>query len=77
MRKKTAPSVKRASVSPTNEKKLDVASTVLTKPSPNGQPVSEEAIRTYAYRKWETAGKPCGDGVNFWLDAERELSQAK
>jgi hypothetical protein len=29
------------------------------------------------YQKWETAGKPGGDGVNFWLIAERELSQAK
>jgi carbon storage regulator len=34
-------------------------------------------IRRCAYRKWDAAGKPRGDGVNFWLEAERELSQAK
>jgi len=39
--------------------------------------VSEEAIRLCAYRKWETAGKPVGNSVNFWLEAERELAQAK
>ncbi len=35
--------------------------------------VSEDAIRLSAYLKWVTAGRPAGDGVNFWLDAEREL----
>lgn len=45
--------------------------------TPNGQPVSEEAIRLCAYRKWETAGKPVKDSVAFWLEAERELSQTK
>ncbi|MGL4549723.1 MAG: DUF2934 domain-containing protein [Gemmataceae bacterium] len=35
--------------------------------------VSEETVRLHAYRKWETAGHPPGDGVGFWLDAEREL----
>ena len=33
----------------------------------------EEAIRDLAYRKWEEAGSPCGDGVNFWLEAEQEV----
>ena len=31
------------------------------------------AIREAAYYKWERAGKPSGDGVDFWLEAEREL----
>ena len=35
---------------------------------------SEEQIRLLAYRKWEAAGSPPGDGVVFWLEAERELS---
>ena len=35
--------------------------------------VSIDTIRTAAFQKWETAGKPEGDGVNFWLDAEQEL----
>jgi hypothetical protein len=30
-----------------------------------------------AYLKWEAAGKPPGDGVNFWLQAERELQGKK
>ena len=43
----------------------------------NGQPVSEEAIRLCAYQRWEAAGKPGGDGLKFWLEAEQELSHAK
>jgi Protein of unknown function (DUF2934) len=35
--------------------------------------VSAESIRLRAYRKWETAGKPTGDGIKFWLEAEQEL----
>jgi nucleotide-binding universal stress UspA family protein len=66
----------RAPASPRSETRRAVAS-VLAVPFPNGQAVSEEAIRLYAYRKWETAGKPGGDGVTFWVEAERELSQAK
>jgi hypothetical protein len=30
-------------------------------------------IRLRAYHKWETAGKPPGDGIDFWLEAEEEL----
>jgi hypothetical protein len=35
--------------------------------------ISAEDIRLCAYRKWESAGKPSGDGVQFWLEAEHEL----
>ncbi len=35
---------------------------------------SAEAIRYHAYDKWEIAGKPAGDGVTFWLEAETELA---
>lgn len=35
----------------------------------------EEAIRYRAYLRWEAAGMPDGDGVNFWLQAENELLQ--
>jgi hypothetical protein len=38
----------------------------LTSPSP-------DEIRLRAYQKWESAGKPSGDGVCFWLEAECEL----
>ena len=34
----------------------------------------EEKVRELAYQKWEKAGYPTGDGVCFWLEAERELS---
>ena len=35
---------------------------------------SEDAIRGLAYEKWHAAGCPEGDGVEFWLDAEKEIS---
>jgi hypothetical protein len=35
---------------------------------------SMDAIRHHAYGKWETAGKPAGDGTAFWLEAEREIA---
>ena len=41
------------------------------------QLVYEEEIRIRAYRKWESAGKPIGDGIPFWLEAEQELVQGK
>jgi ribosome-associated translation inhibitor RaiA len=34
-----------------------------------------EAIRVRAYECWEAAGRPEGDGVRFWLEAERGLMQ--
>jgi hypothetical protein len=37
--------------------------------------VSEDEIRLCAYKKWEHAGRPRGDGVQFWLEAKRELAQ--
>jgi len=43
----------------------------------NAQSVSAEDIRLCAYRKWEAAGKPAGDGVQFWLEAEQELVEGK
>jgi hypothetical protein len=42
----------------------------------NGKPLSEEAIRLRAYEIWEAAGRLEGDGVQSWLEAERELSHA-
>ena len=37
--------------------------------------IAEDAIRLRAYQKWEAAGKPVGDGVQFWLAAEKEFSR--
>ena len=36
---------------------------------------SEEKIRCLAYEKWEAAGRPACDGVEFWLQAEQECTQ--
>ena len=48
-------------------------------PSAAMQPVavSEDEIRLRAYLKWQAAGRPAGDGVNFWLEAKRELLPEK
>ena len=35
--------------------------------------VSEEDVRVRAYHLWEAAGRPDGDGVEFWVRAEQEL----
>jgi hypothetical protein len=37
------------------------------------QSVSAQTIRLRAYQKWECAGRPAGNGVRFWLEAEKEL----
>lgn len=34
----------------------------------------EDRIRELAYLKWEAAGCPPGDGVNFWCEAEAEIN---
>jgi hypothetical protein len=43
----------------------------------NSPAASQETIRHCAYLKWLDAGMPDGDGVNFWLEAEEELTQAR
>ena len=37
---------------------------------------SEESIRLLAYMKWVADGKPDGDGLCYWLEAEREVQKA-
>lgn len=34
----------------------------------------QDSIREKAYLLWEAAGSPPGDGVEFWVQAEKELS---
>jgi hypothetical protein len=36
-----------------------------------------EDLETRAYYKWLTAGKPKGQDMRFWLEAEQELGQSK
>lgn len=37
----------------------------------------EQRVRELAYQIWEQAGYPCSDGVEFWLQAEAELTPAQ
>jgi hypothetical protein len=41
--------------------------------SPANGSIGEDEIRNLAYRKWEEAGCPTGDGAAYWLAAEQEL----
>ena len=43
----------------------------------NGKPTAEEVIRLGAYLNWESAGKPAGDGINFWLEVEKDVLPQK
>jgi hypothetical protein len=36
----------------------------------------KEEVRRLAYAKWEAAGRPSGNDLAFWVEAERELHQA-
>ena len=47
--------------------------TQLRPPTRNGVPEAE-VVRARAHMLWEQAGRPEGDGVEFWLRAEQELS---
>lgn len=38
---------------------------------------SYEEVCELAYEKWEQAGCPCGDGKEFWLEAESEIKSTK
>ena len=37
--------------------------------------LDQEVIRSQAYFLWEQAGRPAGDGTQFWLAAERHLAK--
>ena len=44
---------------------------------PEWQQVPEEYVRVRAYYLWEEAGRPDGDGCEFWARAESELRNGK
>jgi len=44
-------------------------------PTKGVQKDGEEKIRCLAYEKWLAAGQPAGDGIDFWLEAERECNK--
>jgi hypothetical protein len=76
MHKKSAILARPSSTNSVSRQKK-VAATEPHDPTPNGEAVSEQVIRLRAFQKWEAAGKPGGDSVKFWLEAEREVLQAK
>lgn len=41
--------------------------------SPQPSVPTPDEIRRLAYAKWEAAGRPPGNGSDFWLQAEKEL----
>src|SRR5271165_4797929 len=61
-------------VKPTIPTKVAVAS---SDNDHHGKSVSDEDIRLCAYLNWEAAGRPSGDGVRFWLQAEQELVEGE
>lgn len=69
---KTATLAQSASVKPPSEPKVTVAPT-LDGQVQKAKLACEEGTRLRAYQKWETAGRPQGNGLQFWLDAEQEL----
>ena len=62
------PSTAKAGIEPNPDAKLTAVPHV-----PERRRMTENEIRLCAYRKWVAAGRPIGDGVAFWLEAEREL----
>jgi hypothetical protein len=34
-------------------------------------------VRARAYELWEQAGRPAGQDLEFWLEAERQLEQER
>lgn len=37
----------------------------------------DDKVRLRAYEKWEAAGRPSGNEVGYWLEAEQELLHAE
>jgi Protein of unknown function (DUF2934) len=73
MNKRQATLARPARLRPKSQPRLTVTMGAY-EPAPSASLVPEEMIRPYAYQRWEAAGWPPGDGVQFWLEAERQLS---
>lgn len=72
MVEKVARVVRPESAKHTKRKEMEELARVGATPPRPSLP-SEDEIRLRAYQKWEDAGKPSGDDLGFWLEAEREL----
>src|SRR5260370_21020113 len=42
-----------------------------------GETAPDDQIRPLAYRKSQDAGSPAGDGIEFWLAAEKEIRRGR
>jgi len=51
----------------------DLTEEILVKIKSETIDASTARISELAYSKWEQAGRPVSDGVEFWLQAEREV----
>ena len=40
----------------------------------NPTPSEQDIIREMAYLRWQSAGQPNGNSLDFWLDAERDIN---
>jgi hypothetical protein len=67
----TAPLATAALANPTNEPNTAAVSG-LGEHVQNAEFKSQEAVRLHAFWKWQLAGKPEGDTVKLWLEAEQE-----
>ncbi|MBY0461298.1 MAG: DUF2934 domain-containing protein [Gemmataceae bacterium] len=52
----------------------EAADATRLQPTAPAQPPSDEQVRARAYFLWEQAGRPDGDGAEFWVRAEQELA---
>jgi hypothetical protein len=73
---KTETSAHPASAKSPSESRLEVTSGT-NEQVQKGKGKSQALVRVRAYQKWEAAGKPKGNGVNFWLEAEQQLLHGK
>ena len=76
MRKQTESTTSSAAAARAHHEKADVVPAAGS-PVQDGRVVAEEEIRRCAYQKWEAAGNPDGNGVDFWCEAERELGAVR
>jgi hypothetical protein len=69
-----------SSMAKTNEASVEPGSDIASEEPSNTQSETKEIcaedIRLVAYLKWEAAGRPDGNDVYYWLEAERECNAA-
>ena len=51
----------------------EAADSVSLQPAPQPAAVTDEQVRERAHQMWEQAGRPDGDGTEYWYRAQQEL----